>query len=508
MSTPKIIRHRFGPDEPEYSVPKEARQVLEDQILQHPWIRQYIPPEASKFASSITFVGNSEPSIPVNWRFAESAAALSALEASLVAALVHRKYNIKVSDAIINTDHAQLSIMSSYLWTVYTSSGTSISALDDPGRIHDIIPNCNLGRRDSTLYRKMATGIYKTSDGQFFNLHANFTPDRTLDMLKLPRERDALNDQDAVQPYIEKCAEMTSSELEHLSCTVSKLSGVICQSPEAFRQTEHGKAIKHVSLFEIHDRTNSAQQPCWWSDVPQTSSRRPLAGLKVVDISRVIAAPTLSRYLAELGASVIRVGSANLPDISILHIDVNWGKWTTNVNLELPEGRQTLRDLVLGTDVVVNGYRPGSLEKFGFGSEDIIEIVKSRPRGIISVRENCYGWYGPWSQRPGWQQISDSCTGVSHGFGKAMGLAGGESVTPIFPNSDYMAGLSGACGVLAALMRQAESGGSFLIDVALNYYNQWLINSVGEYPSSVWNRLWSEHDRVTYRYASPTQPHD
>jgi hypothetical protein len=75
---------------------------------------------------------------------------------------------------------------------------------------------------------------------------------------------------------------------------------------------------------------------------------------------------------------------------------------------------------------------------YGFGQEGIIEICKGRKRGVVSARENCYGCYGPWQGRSGWQQISDACVGISEGYGKAVELKEGEPVMPVFPNSDYM----------------------------------------------------------------------
>lgn len=81
-------------------------------------------------------------------------------------------------------------------------------------------------------------------------------------------------------------------------------------------------------------------------------------------------------------------------------------------------------------------YRPGCLERLGFGREAVKQIIGNRGgRGIVYVRENAYGWHGPWAGRSGWQQISDCLTGISWGFGQKQGLD--EPVVPIFPNADY-----------------------------------------------------------------------
>lgn len=484
-----------------YSVPSNSRRVFEDGILNNPLIRKYLPSEALAFSSKITFSGDNEPSIPVNWRFAESASALKALEACLVAALMKKKSGVDIGGATINTDHAQLFLMSCYLWTINPDSETPISPSQNTKLLDEFIPNYNFHGRDTTLYRKMVTSIYKTADGRYFNLHGSMQPNIILDMLGLPHDMEVKDSEEAAAPFIYRVSSYNSEELQYRVSEVYKQAGVICNSADDFRQTQHAKENSHISLFEIHDHPSPSQGPAWWSFPPtKLSAKRPLAGLKVVDMSRIIAAPAISRGLAELGASVMRVTSPKLPDLHALHIDLNWGKWSCSIDLTTEKGKQDLRSLILEADVVVQGYRPGSLEKYGFGPSDILNMTKDRSRGIILLRENCYGWYGSWSHRSGWQQISDySCVGISHGFRKAMGLESGESVTAIFPNSDYMTGISGVCAILVALMKRGEQGGSYIVDTALNYYNQWLVDHVGEYPEDVWDKLWTRHGRMKFR---------
>ena len=84
------------------------------------------------------------------------------------------------------------------------------------------------------------------------------------------------------------------------------------------------------------------------------------------------------------------------------------------------------------------------------------------------------------------------------GFGRAMG--NDEPVTPVLPNSDYCTGVAGSCAVLQALVLQAQKGGSYLIDTALNYYNRWLAERVGEYPKDVWEDVWARNGRQVFRH--------
>ncbi|KAK5051383.1 hypothetical protein LTR84_003035 [Exophiala bonariae] len=485
-----------------YSVQEESMRLLTTSVLENPKIKSDIPSEALDFAHLIRFSGSPLPSLAINWRFAESVAALKALEACVVSALIKRKYGVKLEGAEINTDHAQLFFMSAFLWTInpdteqaISLSGTNIEELDS------LFPNYDFHNMSSSLYRQCATSIYRTRDNRFFQLHGGMNPDPTLDSLSLPSNKPELKTwDDAIQPFVDKMATIDSIEIQRLTSEVYKQAGVVAESVESFRASEHGKANAHVGLFKIIPVTShQSQKPAWWPSTAQTSASRPLAGLKVVDISRVIAAPAVTRGLAELGASVMRVTSPNVVDFTVLAVDLSWGKWQCSIDLKTEKGRKDLQDLISHADVVVQGYRPGVLDKYGFSQDAIIELVKHRERGIISVRENCYGWNGPWSHRTGWQQISDACVGISTGFGRAMGLEDDEAVTPVFPNSDYMVGIAGVVSVLCALMRRAEEGGSFKIDLALNYYNQWLADEVGEYPEEIWQDVWQKNGQRVFR---------
>ena len=391
--------------------------------------------------------------------------------------------------------------MSTILWTL-DPSGPAPITLGSPlaaKKLDAYIPNCDKHHVASSHHRASATNIYRCADGKWFHLHGSMNPDPTLDSVSLPHEMDATSVEDSWIPFKEKISKIDSVELQSLAADKYRQAGTICYSVDEYFASEQGKANAHVGLFEIHDVPSTTQHPCWWPEAAQTSPKRPLAGLKVVDLTRVIAAPAVTRGLAELGASVMRVTSPNVTDFSRLHIDLNWGKWNTHLDLKEAADRAKLKELILDADVVVQGYRPGVLDKYGFGQDGIIELCRDRNRGIVSARENCYGWHGPWQGRSGWQQISDACVGISVGYGKAMGLEAGEPVTPVFPNSDYMTGVAGVVGVLCALMRRAEDGGSYKVDLALNYYNQWLVRSVGTYPEELWQELWKRNGKVVFR---------
>ena len=304
-----------------------------------------------------------------------------------------------------SSDHAQLFIMSTLVWTI-DPQGEKLSGFS-PGALR-YFPSWDLHRQSGTHHRSSCTNIYKTRDGRFFHLHGSMNPDPSLTSIGLPPDLDASSVEESWKPFIEKISKIDSQEMQHLATDVYKQAGTICWTKEEYRESEHGKANAHVGLFEIHAHPNSHQKPCWWPDSPQTSVKRPLAGLKVLDLTRVIAAPAITRGLAEMGASVMRVTAPHLVDFSSLHCDLNWGKWNTCLDFRKVGDSERLRELILEADVVVEGYRPGVLDKWGLGRDGVLKICEGRERGVIYVRENCYGWNGPWRGRSGWQQISDA----------------------------------------------------------------------------------------------------
>lgn len=217
---------------------------------------------------------------------------------------------------------------------------------------------------------------------------------------------------EACELYQEQVFQYTAAEIENLMNDEYRQAGTTCWSVEEYLASEHGKANAHVGLYEVHHIPNSKQLPSWWTPVEEkTAPARPLYGLKVIDLTRIIASPTITRELAELGASVMRITSPNVTDLTSLCADLGWGKWNAYLDLTQKPHRERLKELILEADIVVDGYRPGVMAKWGFGKEDILRMFENNPRGIIYVHENCYGWNGPWSHRSGWQQISDAvCT--------------------------------------------------------------------------------------------------
>lgn len=151
--------------------------------------------------------------------------------------------------------------------------------------------------------------------------------------------------------------------------------------------------------------------------LPDDGSRKILSGIKVLDLSRIIAGPTITRILGEYGAEVLKVTSPHLSDVPFFQVDGNMGKRAADLDLKTPEGRSVFEALLQEVDVIVDGYRPGALEKLGYGPEAMADLAAKRGKGIVYVNENCFGHEGEWSRRPGWQQIADCVSLRSHFHG-------------------------------------------------------------------------------------------
>jgi hypothetical protein len=230
----------------------------------------------------------------------------------------------------------------------------------------------------------------------------------------------------------------------------------------------------------------SAPEPVTPGSEPQI-----LSGIRVLELCRIIAGPAIGRTLAEYGAQVIKVTSPHLSDVPFFQVDGNTGKHTCDLDLKSPADRKVFEDLLQTTDVILDGYRPGSLEKLGYGPQQLAEMLKGRGKGIVYVAEDCFGYQGGMAGRPGWQQIADCYTGVAWAQGKFMGLD--EPVVPPFPMSDYGTGCMGTIAALTGIYRRAKEGGSWVGRTSLSQYDAFLLG-LGLYGEDVQERIRREHD--------------
>jgi hypothetical protein len=198
----------------------------------------------------------------------------------------------------------------------------------------------------------------------------------------------------------------------------------------------------------------------------------PLAGLRVLDLTRILAGPVAGRLLAHWGAEVLMINSPHLPNIGAI-ADLSRGKRSAQLDLDRPEDRHRLQALAATGHVFLQGYRPGALAARGFSPE---ALAAAAP-GIVCVSLAAWGFAGPWAGRRGFDSLVQTATG----FNLAEAAAAGRAVPMAMPVQilDHAAGHLLAFGALAALHRQAAEGGSWHVKVSLARTGKWL-RSLGQ----------------------------
>jgi len=235
------------------------------------------------------------------------------------------------------------------------------------------------------------------------------------------------------------------------------------RSHEEWTALPHAAALAQLPLLSIEKIGEAAPRPWPKGD-------RPLAGLRVLDLSRVIAGPVAGRTLAAHGADVLLVSGPDLPAIPWLAIDTGRGKLTSFIELKSEQGRGVLRDLLAQADIFSQGYRPHALAKLGFSPQDAARISP----GIISVSLSAYGHEGPWAERRSFDSLVQTATGFNHAEGQAAGGDGPKELPAQI--LDHATGYLMAFGAMMARIRQSREGGSWHVRVSLAQTGRWLWN--------------------------------
>jgi hypothetical protein len=239
------------------------------------------------------------------------------------------------------------------------------------------------------------------------------------------------------------------------------LVATVCRSFAAWDQHPQGRAIAGLAPLNIEPIGDAPPESLPAAD-------RPLAGIKVLDLTRIIAGPVCGRTLAAHGADVLLITAAHLPSMFPLVIDTGRGKLSACIDLRESSGRGTLRSLLREADVLVQGYRPGAMARFGFGPQDAARI---RP-GIVYVSLCAYGHEGPWAPRRGF----DSLVQTASGFNVAEAQAFGASEPKPLPAQalDHATGYLMAFAAMSALARRSLHGGSWHVRASLAQTGYWL----------------------------------
>ena len=201
---------------------------------------------------------------------------------------------------------------------------------------------------------------------------------------------------------------------------------------------------------------------------PLPAGDRPLAGVRVADLTRVIAGPVCGRTLAAHGADVLRIHPPHLSEVPVLAMDGGRGKRCAHVDLRDRAGRRAFDALVAGADVFVQGFRPGGLAALGYAPEAVAE----RRPGIVYVTLSAWSERGPWAGRHGFDSLVQTATGIVAEGSAARGI---DEPAPLPCQAlDHSAGYLAAFGAMMGLARRATEGGSWLVRVSLAAAGRWL----------------------------------
>ena len=307
------------------------------------------------------------------------------------------------------------------------------------------------------------SGFYPVGDG-WVSIHCNFPNHRDAAMQVLGTEPDRAKAEEASRTW-------TGEALEDAIHAVGGCAGYV-RSEEQWLQHPQAQAVAGQPLVEI---VQIGDAP------PYTppARARPLLGVRVLDLTRVLAGPTCAKSLAAFGADVLKLSAAHLPDSGVVELDTGIGKRSARIDLRTQPQVERLRKLVARADVFSQSYRPGALARRGFSPEDLAAL---RP-GIVCASLSAWGESGPWRARRGFDSIVQAVSGIAQ--------ANGDAAKPkLLPVSaiDYVSGYLMAFGVCVALARRRRQGGSWLVRVALARVGKFIVDQ-GVLPESAWRGL-------------------
>jgi hypothetical protein len=302
--------------------------------------------------------------------------------------------------------------------------------------------------------RDALTGLYDTKDGRSIFLHLNFAHHRArlLTLLGAEPTRGSI---------ARRVLGWDAVALEDALAEAGAI-GAVARSHAEWTGSEQGRALAGLPPVEVVRIGDSPPEPL-------RDSAAPLSSVRVVDFTRVLAGPTCGKTLAELGARVTRIENPRYPDLLSYQLDANRDKEQVTLDLRQPEARDSLREMIAGSDVFLQAYRPGVAEDFGLDGN---ALARLRP-GIVCASLSAYGHVGPWQRRRGFDSVLQASAGLA--FQEGEGVPRLLPVSPI----DYMCGYLLSLGVAVALGRRAQTGGSYLVRTSLAQAANWL-TSLGQ----------------------------
>jgi crotonobetainyl-CoA:carnitine CoA-transferase CaiB-like acyl-CoA transferase len=373
-------------------------------------------------------LSGSDPALPSSFRIGAAAQA-SIAAVGLAAAELRHRAGAPRQHVSVDMRHAATEFRSEHYLTI---DGKAPAAFADP------------------LF-----GAYRTGGGHFVRLHMNFPHHRenVLKFLGCAPTRAAI--EEALKNWEAVAFE---TEAYRHGCVVAAM-----RSPDEWAKHPQAGAIASAPVVQIENIGVAPARP-----LPQ--GPKSLSGLRVLDITRIIAGPVAGRALAAHGADVMRIAAPGLPFIDWLVKDTGRGNLSAYADIATADGRAALARLIGDADIFLQAFRPGALAARGFGAADVVAL---RP-GIVYGSLSAYGDRGPWASRRGFDSLVQTATGFNVAEAEAAGVQGPKELP--CQALDHATGYLLAFGAIMARIRQASEGGSWLVRVSLAATGHWMWN--------------------------------
>ena len=345
-------------------------------------------------------------------------------------------------------------------------------------------------------------GDYLTRDG-FIRLHTNYSYHRDA-ALRVLGLAGASATREQVAALVERW------EGEQLEAAVVAAGGcaAMLRSPAEWRAHPQGQALAGAPVFELTDassglargrpgtprRSSAAGRSAYEQDMAAESGDgssavgKPLSGVRVLDLTRVIAGPIGTRFLAAYGADVLRVDPPGFEEVGALLCEVTAGKRRCALQLREPADRGRFLELVRDADVIVHGYRGDALERLGLGND----VLRQHNPHAVVVSHNAYGWTGPWAARRGFDSLVQMSCGIAW---RGREVTGKAQPVPLPAQAlDHGTGYLIAAAATRGLTRRAQTGQASVTRLSLARTAQLLmeqgdlgaITGVAQQPSAAW----------------------
>ncbi|MGN6580217.1 MAG: CoA transferase [Bordetella sp.] len=343
-------------------------------------------------------------------------------------------------------------------------------------------------------------GNYATRDG-WIRLHTNAPHHRAAAEQVLGSHADRAGVAAAVSAW----------DALELETAIVQAGGCAAQMRSAREWASHpqGQAVAAEPL--IHMQTHSASGRA--QHAAAFDPTRPLHGLKVLDLTRVLAGPTATRFLAAYGAQVLRIDPPGWDEPGLVP-EMTLGKRCARLNLHRPQDRAVFEQLLADADIILHGYRSDALERLGYGAD----WRRSRNPGLIDVSLDAYGWSGPWAARRGFDSLVQMSSGIAH-----AGMLWQQTDKP-FPLPvqalDYAAGyLLAAAAVRGVTLRLTGAGAlqartslaqtaKLLLDQGTDNLQEPALppESADDLAATIERTIWGEARRINWPIALPGCP--